>query len=550
MELIPEEISNIIAGFANVELQKPFVKVVGTDIIVGKVCVTEQEAKLVFDVQVLPMYPMQFHDNETIRFISGDLLEYDHVNADGSICVHTLHSTDLKIKLSLDFESLRHWIRKYYIQKQADDHYEHIVIPEKPIKGRKSVFLFTEVDHLFKKHSFGYMNYSLLSSGEADKVKIDTYVIQSFQIGKESVCCKWSQYYLSLPKNEGLYYYMESPPIKKKRFAVDTWEEMEPYVNQEFLSFLYDVSKNVYKSGSKPQLIPILLGYKVSATEIHWQATLVFTDNFPNYGEKVLGWNRYLGRLKGDAIYWCSTRNCSYQYFFGRGALASEFTYGRILIIGIGAIGSMVARTLVRGGALNITLIDHDVKEPENICRSEYWFVNGITGKVHELDVELVRISPFVEVNWSERLLDAAKWMFGRKGVKEALEDIWKEYDFIIDCSTDNDVAVILDGLDIKGHVISISITNHAKELVCAVKPNLYNWIVNIYDKLGNDTADLYNPLGCWSPTFKASYTDISVLVQYAIKQLDHTLKNDRQLRNFYLSTTYDGGYTIKMHQF
>ena len=50
----------------------------------------------------------------------------------------------------------------------------------------------------------------------------------------------------------------------------------------------------------------------------------------------------------------------------------------------------------------------------------------------------------------------------------------------------------------------------------------------------------MYNPTGCWSPTFKASYNDINVLVQFAIKHINIRKKNGQELRNFILDTKED----------
>ncbi|MBK7872890.1 MAG: ThiF family adenylyltransferase [Saprospiraceae bacterium] len=64
-----------------------------------------------------------------------------------------------------------------------------------------------------------------------------------------------------------------------------------------------------------------------------------------------------------------------------------KLTNKKILIIGVGAVGSMIAKTLTRGGCRFIDFVDHDLKEPENICRSEYIFSNGITNKTEELKI-------------------------------------------------------------------------------------------------------------------------------------------------------------------
>src|SRR5690606_21945154 len=105
---------------------------------------------------------------------------------------------------------------------------------------------------------------------------------------------------------------------------------------------------------------------------------------------------KWLTAIKKSEIKWGISRNTSYKYFFGRGIFSEKLTNRKILIIGIGAIGSIVAKTLTQCGCKNIDFIDHDIKEPENICRSEYRFANGITNKTTELEKILFEISPFI----------------------------------------------------------------------------------------------------------------------------------------------------------
>lgn len=546
MTLNIQDISTIVGTFRDVLVLEDFHKV--DHMIAGKISLTVEGTTIYFDVQILQPYPMKFHDLETIRFINSDMIQYDHVNEDGSICVQTLHSTDLATKLAYDFESLRYWMRKYYIHGEQDNAYEHIVVPDALIDGYNVAFLFTEVDHSFAKGEFGEFKYSFLSLGRSDKFQIKTFIIQSFLKGKEHKCCHWSSTYKRMDQSLGIYYFLEVAPAKNKRFAIKSWVELEPYISQNFLDFLYKYQQKL--KSDHQEHIYLLLGYRLSENEIHWQAIWIETKNFPNYGQKILGLNRYIGRLRDQKIHWCATRNCSYRYFFGRGALNQKLTQSKILIVGIGAIGSMVARCFVKGGAVDIGLVDYDLKEPENVCRSEYSFITGITSKVVELEAELIMISPFVEVKSSEQLFDSAKLLINQEGAKEALEGFLSKFDLIIDCSTDNDLTHILDGLALAGQVLCFSVTNHAKEFVCATKPEMYKWLTNMFQKLSDDNVDLYKPTGCWNPTFKASYTDIALLTQFAIKHINSMFQSDLPIRNFYLSTSEDDVFNIKLRQF
>jgi molybdopterin/thiamine biosynthesis adenylyltransferase len=215
-------------------------------------------------------------------------------------------------------------------------------------------------------------------------------------------------------------------------------------------------------------------------------------------------------------------------------------TKKKILIIGIGAIGSMIAKTFVRGGCTKIDLADFDVKEPENVCRSEYLFNLGLNDKVDELSRILTAISPFVETTTVKKdyFQTIVKFFYKDKSARDLFISELNKYDIVMDCSTDDDLMYILDKLSIDCTLINMSITNKAKELVAGFHPNSYRFFKNQYnDILENDLDDLYNPTGCWSPTFKASYNEIDFLVQYAIKHINSVFAENKQKNNFVVKT-------------
>lgn len=512
-------------------------------VIAGSIKCVHENTELSFEVEILPFYPMQFHDSESIRFINKDFKKYRHVNADGSICVHTQHSIKPDEKIRLDIASLKEWISKYYIKNEQDEHYEHIIVPV----DNQSTFLFTSVDYSFRRGDFGIFRFSFLSNGLSHKKELTTFIVQHFMVDKTPVKCCWSSHYQGLSKHEGIFIFIERPPVRDGRFAINHWNDLDEFVTQDFFKFLY------LKSRERLTLtkIPLLLGYKISDNEIHWESVEIDASDFPNHHEKIPGTKLYAGRFNKEKISWGQTRNCSYKYFFGRGGLHHSITNSKILIIGIGALGSMVATTLTRGGSKSISLADHDIKGPENVCRSEYTFSSGVTSKVEDLAMSLSQISPFVEVTFTDSFMDIAKIAIHNEEWLPTLKQRLNEYDIIFDCSTDNDVAFILDSVNSRSSIFNISITNNAKELVCVVPPNLYNWMTDIYRQLGTtDVKDLYNPTGCWNPTFKASYNDIAVLVQFALKQINNSFTANAGFRSFYLSTSFENGFNIKLNQF
>lgn len=61
--------------------------------------------------------------------------------------------------------------------------------------------------------------------------------------------------------------------------------------------------------------------------------------------------------------------------------------------------------------------------------------------------------------------------------------------------------------------------------------------VLFVYGLLKRDVdADMYNPTGCWNPTFKASYNDISSKVQFAMKHIIRMLSGVEPKGNFYIT--------------
>ena len=512
---------------------------------------------LEFDVLIYPQYPFKTHESETIKFVNEKLLEYNHIMGDGSICIHTAHSPILSQKLIYDINSVKAWIKKYYINKDVDTHYEHLIVPEKPFNTSMYAYFFNEVKYAFTKNQFGFIEYSQMSNGLFRTDKIISSIIQRFKDknSKLLIDVNWNIKLKSLPISIGLFVFLKEPPTKNSRFIFQKWEDLKPFLQQSFCDFLHTVEEKYKKQGKRH--LPLLIGYKISDEEIHWQTIMLEIGKFPIYAEKEN--KKWLTKIDDEKIIdWAITKNISYKYFFGRGKLNNVITESKILIIGIGAIGSIIAKTLVRSGCNKLDVIDYDVKEPENVCRSEYSFFTGMNNKTDDLLNELFNISPFLETKnyysyeQSKVFTDSIKAFYNNEKVNHLFENELNKYDLIIDCTTDNDLLYCFSQLNLTTTMFNISISNHAKQLVCAVENNRYDFVMNQFQNvLKFDVDDLHNPTGCWNPTFKASYNDINVLVQYAIKHINlRYAEKQKPLKNFVLETEVENNFNIKLKEF
>ena len=78
----------------------------------------------------------------------------------------------------------------------------------------------------------------------------------------------------------------------------------------------------------------------------------------------------------------------------------------KIIIVGCGGVGSVLAQLLVRGGFLNITLIDNDIVDETNLQRQIYFEENLGELKVNALKEILIKIDKNANIKTFQIIID------------------------------------------------------------------------------------------------------------------------------------------------
>lgn len=497
-------------------------------------------------------YPAKARGNESVHFINKELIEYPHIMEDGSLCLHTVSSTDWKEKLSSDINQLCEWINEYYINKRNDTHFEHLVVNESLVDDCYYSFNYAQTNTPFTAGEYGYVNCRQLFDGNKKGKKIKNYIAVNYHSNrnisqKPSHVSPFSDLYTS---TEGCicfpYIVIDRVPGRYGKFIYSNYQDFEKSVTQLQRKHIVDYSKRINRTCTT---FPLFIGYHIPDNKIAWNVALIEKNNIPTYGEaeykngcKTGTW---LSIFKNQEVHWALTNDISPEYFFGRGQYPSTITKKKILIMGIGAIGSMVAQTLIRGGCNEIGIYDFDIKQPGNICRSEYDFICPTDEKMNSLATQLQRISPYVNITIYKEHFDEYVKLASQQDskIKDAIATGFKEhYDLIIDCTTDDDVMYALEQLNLPVDIVNLSISNHAKELVCAFSPSIYEFVRGIYThSIKNDADDIFYPTGCWNPTFKATYNDIASKLQYALKKIIGMLSGSEIKQNFIIIEDSNG---------
>lgn len=538
MEQFIEQIENLFKQDPDIAVVCPFEK--NDYWISGKIQVTYKGVTLLFDTQVPSNYPYtQPHSNNiSINFINKQLIGYNHINGDGSVCFHPEKDDDFERKFKNEISGLKQWINDYFITKKEDLRYTYLM-PIIKSKRRSTLYFHTD-NRTYKKDDYGFFSYAKFSSRKKDIDKEQYLIYESyFRLStNENISEPWSKSFRDLlikdSRKDGVWCYIEKEPIKDiadKRILIETWDELQSYLSQAFIDFLYKVlkeRKTIYQNDNR---IFLLLGYKIPTLEnyeAHWQLLEIPLNQV--IIERVKIENKLVTSiLTKKAISWGDTKNIHYDRFFGRGRLSDEIVESRILIIGIGALGSSLAEILIRGGIKSLWIDDFDNVDTGNLCRANYTLYDLNFSKVQKLKTRLNSISPFVEIEIRNLKINSIP-------LNRLQEDLNQLFDIIFDCSTDSEITLLLDSLNFKGLIYSIGLTNKAKHLTCVTGRNLAIKTAMLYEYLGNEPARFFEGTGCGYPTFEASFNDINTLLNLSIRKINDETLIKSQINSFMIN--------------
>ena len=258
-------------------------------------------------------------------------------------------------------------------------------------------------------------------------------------------------------------------------------------------------------------------------------------------------------RTVSQPMYYFSTQVVSQDMFFGRGAFSADFRFKRVALVGLGAIGSMVASSLAHCGISNIGLWDSDIVEPGNICRSAYSIKNVGESKVKAIASIIMSINPYIKAEqicahgyWSSNLEFTGGSFYANvnyKNQEEAIKEL-EGFDLIIDCTGSNEMLHFLSYAARDKEMVSMCITNHANDLLCISNKdgNSFELRKAYLSRIEQDTRNFYvEGQGCYSPTFLANNCDIASLVNLALRDLNLDVENGQLMHSSIYSYTDRG---------
>ncbi len=473
---------------------------------VGYFEVATSKATLRIRIAISPNFPRQ-----GCVFFCDEVIGLKHVMQDGSICLKASPAVDLEDRLLLELEKLHNWVERYYIGDHQDAHFEYLsYVFTEPM----TVIFEEDITKPAVEREYGSFTYlDTHSVGNAD---LSVLSVIALNMGNRK--CRWSSFYQRSGQQPfaGLWLMLDQPPVLTGRKTIIEWNDLLKLLSPDQKRALQRALREYPPLSITDKGILIGIGYLIpgeKGEEVHWDF-IVTEGNFKT------------------PIHWLSSVNASYNRVFGRGALDSAITNEPVLIIGTGAIGSSLFMSLVRGGCRNIAISDGDLIEPGNICRGDFSFIETRSNKAIALLQEGRKISPHVELRALNRIEPLLRDDTEYPNVHIALS----QFRYIFDCSTDKYLSLMLDEMQLPGAVINLSISYGAKQMtVITGTGNIHTLKSDLYDRLSpGERPPFYVATGCWSPTFEASWSEINVLLQYALTEINQQVKKKLPVRSFY----------------
>lgn len=226
-------------------------------------------------------------------------------------------------------------------------------------------------------------------------------------------------------------------------------------------------------------------------------------------------------------VEWITSENWHAEQIATRGRLPAELTTKRILLLGAGAVGSVVAELLVRAGVHKLTIIDGDRLEVGNLVRHTLEINDLKMPKAAAVARTLNLVSPHAIIHPMPTPFPP---------VKEVEKTLVQQCDVIIDCTGCDEVLHNMELFSWGGTklFVSISLGFQARRLFCFVahRPGFpYTTFRNTLDpwlqQELREYADQDLPregIGCWHPVFPARVDDVWLMASVAVKHLETVL--------------------------
>jgi len=236
-------------------------------------------------------------------------------------------------------------------------------------------------------------------------------------------------------------------------------------------------------------------------------------------------------RFRRDAsLSWLHSENWHPSTRAARGRFSDALTRRRVLLIGGGALGSVVAELLVRGGLERLTISEGDFTRVGNLARHTPTPLDVGREKATGLADRLNQASPHARVDVFNTF----------PPTKPGDTELARRADLIIECTGEDEVALAMGAFDWGGDKLfcSISLDWEARRLFSFLArgpvfpAGAFLAAVGAHVDGDPEKAEVRElareGVGCWHPVMPARVDDVWMLAATAVADLDQALASGR----------------------
>ncbi len=326
----------------------------------------------------------------------------------------------------------------------------------------------------------------------------------------------------------GIWLRLHEVPVIPPWAAPFTWEDLWEACKCQGVDLFNILQQHAGKlrDGAEHYLV---LGFPVPAkigqspVKLHWQAVRInplsnsTTRGFRNK-ESAL-WNRDKSQVIRGEIDWIDSEDWSSFELTTRGRLPYALTGRPTLVIGAGAIGSVAAELLVRGGVGRVRICDPEALYAGNLSR-------------HTLTLwSLRKNKAAATASWTAAASPTSFVSAYQSGFEKLQDTEMTSAMLLMDCSGNDDVLEALEGIPIDENriFVSVSISFEAKHLYLYTQRGSFNvtrfrdllqpWLRRQLDERATEPLPREG-IGCWHPVFPARADQVWTMTALAINVL------------------------------
>lgn len=360
-------------------------------------------------------------------------------------------------------------------------------------------------------------------------------IVSFFKMGNEFLKYEWGE---KIPSNLGsgslgIWILANEVPVILEWELPQTFGQLKTVLLKQGIDLMRSIEPlaDRIRSSKSPLMligspIPEFVGSKSS--QIHWFGIRLPTLSSKEAKEpkgfrknKIGRWQNDKKILRSDLyLSWLETENWSLEEFSRRSMLEEHITSKSFLILGAGALGSVLVEQLAKLGVKNITIVDGDALKGGNLVRHSLGVDDVGEGKASALQDRVNNATPHTSVRGINEYFPA-----------KVPEDI----DIVVDCTASDEVLSAIESYDWPDKDIqlySFSFGINLQKLFVYKISSIHDFSYQGFTTQLNPWGDkdrAEHPgftlpkegIGCWHPAFPGRFDDVTIWSGIAVKEIE-----------------------------